>query len=215
MPQHSASPSNSDVWGNGFGTETALLLACAFDDLHLTPVSETRSLNNTASARTMERAGLTEEGCIREHLQRGGVNKPVWLWWSGTGANPHQVDRCWQAFLRRLDVEDTFRLLKQTLGWTRPKLRDSQAADCWTWLVLAAHAQLRLARPLARDLRRPVRGWRNRTYSPPPGSVAGSGTCGQRPAPQPGWRVPRDIGRQPRQPGGPTPGTSRRPAVRG
>ncbi|MFD5423875.1 NF041680 family putative transposase [Streptomyces sp. NPDC127069] len=90
-----------------------------------------------------------------EKLPSGGVNKPVWLWWSGTGAEPQEVDRCWQAFLRRFDVEHTFRLLKQTLGWTRPKLRDSQAADRWTWLVLAAHAQLRLARPLARDLRRP------------------------------------------------------------
>lgn len=90
-----------------------------------------------------------------EKLPSGGVNKPVWLWWSGTGADPHDVDRCWQAFLRRFDVEHTFRLLKQTLGWTRPKLRDSRAADRWTWLVLAAHAQLRLARPLARDLRRP------------------------------------------------------------
>lgn len=65
------------------------------------------------------------------------------------------VDRCWQAFLRRCDVEHTFRLLKQTLGWTRPKLRDSAAADRWTWLVLAAHAQLRLARTLVRVLRRP------------------------------------------------------------
>ncbi|MCX4808720.1 transposase [Streptomyces sp. NBC_01214] len=88
-------------------------------------------------------------------LPSGGVNKPVWLWWSGTGAAPGDVDRCWQAFLRRFDVEHTFRLLKQTLGWTRPKLRDSTAADRWTWLVLAAHAQLRLARPLATDLRRP------------------------------------------------------------
>ncbi|WP_331739828.1 transposase (plasmid) [Streptomyces goshikiensis] len=86
-------------------------------------------------------------------LPSGGVNKPVWLWWSGTGGRPADVDRCWQAFLRRFDVEHTFRLLKQTLGWTR--LRDSAAADRWTWLVLAAHAQLRLARPLARDLRRP------------------------------------------------------------
>ncbi|MEF9880853.1 NF041680 family putative transposase [Streptomyces sp. P9-A4] len=88
-------------------------------------------------------------------LPSGGVNKPVWLWWSRTGARPEDVDRCWQAFLRRFDVEHTFRFLKQTLGWTRPRLRDSGAADRWTWLVLAAHAQLRLARPLARDLRRP------------------------------------------------------------
>jgi hypothetical protein len=29
------------------------------------------------------------------------------------------------------------------------------AADRWTWLVITAHTQLRLARPLAADLRRP------------------------------------------------------------
>jgi hypothetical protein len=65
------------------------------------------------------------------------------------------VDRWWQSFLRRFDLEHTFRLLKQTLGWTTPKIRTPQAADRWTWLVIAAHAQLRLARPLAEDLRRP------------------------------------------------------------
>ncbi len=86
-------------------------------------------------------------------LPSGSVNKPVWLWWSGTGGATDDVDRCWQAFLRRFDVEHTFRLLEQTLGWTRPRLRDSEVADRWTWLILAAHAQLRLARPLARDLR--------------------------------------------------------------
>jgi len=90
-----------------------------------------------------------------EKLPSGGVNRPVWLWWSRTGADPADVDRCWQAFLRRFDIEHTFRLLKQTLGWTRPRLRDSAAADRWTWIVIAAHTQLRLARPLVADLRHP------------------------------------------------------------
>jgi hypothetical protein len=65
------------------------------------------------------------------------------------------VTRCWQAYLRRFDLEHTFRLWKQTLGWTAPKIRSPQAADRWTWLVIAAHTQLRLARHLAADLRRP------------------------------------------------------------
>ena len=65
------------------------------------------------------------------------------------------MDRWWQAFLRRFDLEHTFRLFKQTLGWTRPKIRDPAAADRWTWLIIAAHTQLRLARPLVADLRRP------------------------------------------------------------
>jgi hypothetical protein len=55
----------------------------------------------------------------------------------------------------RLSWNPTFRLLKQTLGWTRPKLRTPAAADRWTWLIIAAHTQLRLARPLVADLRRP------------------------------------------------------------
>ena len=36
-----------------------------------------------------------------------------------------------------------------------PKIRDPQAADRWTWIIIACHTQLRLARPLATDLRRP------------------------------------------------------------
>lgn len=49
-----------------------------------------------------------------EHLPSGGVNKPVWLWCSDTDAGPAEVDRYWQMFLRRFDIEHTFRLLKQT-----------------------------------------------------------------------------------------------------
>ena len=90
-----------------------------------------------------------------DHLPGDRDPKPVWLWASATGAPPEQVDRLWQAFLRRFDLEHTFRLFKQVLGWTAPKLRDPQAADRWTWIIIAVHAQLRLARPLADDLRRP------------------------------------------------------------
>ncbi|WP_406046201.1 NF041680 family putative transposase [Micromonospora sp. NBC_00898] len=90
-----------------------------------------------------------------EHLPGDRDPKPVWLWCSATGASAADVDRWWQSFLRRFDLEHTFRLFKQTLGWTRPKLRTPEAADRWTWLIIAAHTQLRLARPLAADLRRP------------------------------------------------------------
>ncbi|WP_253795356.1 NF041680 family putative transposase [Kitasatospora paracochleata] len=90
-----------------------------------------------------------------DHLPSGAIPKPVWLWWSGTDATTTDIDLLWQAFLRRFDIEHTFRLFKQTLGWTCPKIRTPEAADRWTWLILAAHTQLRLARPLATDLRRP------------------------------------------------------------
>jgi hypothetical protein len=90
-----------------------------------------------------------------DHLPGDRDPKPVWLWWSRTGASPSDVDRLWQAFLRRFDIEHTFRLFKQVLGWTAPKIRDPRAADRWTWLVISCHAQLRLARTLASDLRLP------------------------------------------------------------
>jgi hypothetical protein len=90
-----------------------------------------------------------------DHLPGDRDPKPVWLWWSATGALPAEVDRAWQAFLRRFDLEHTFRLFKQVLGWTAPKIRDPAAADRWTWLIITCYAQLWLARPLAADLRLP------------------------------------------------------------
>jgi len=90
-----------------------------------------------------------------DHLPGGHSPEPVWLWSSRAGTSAAEVDRTWQAFLRRFDIEHTFRFLKQVLGWTRPKLRDPAAADRWTWLIIACYAQLYLARRLAADLRLP------------------------------------------------------------
>ncbi len=39
------------------------------------------------------------------HLPGDRDPKPVWLWSSRTGAVPDEVDRLWQAFLRRFDLE--------------------------------------------------------------------------------------------------------------
>jgi len=90
-----------------------------------------------------------------DHLPGDRHPKPLWLWYSTTTQTDTQIDLLWQAYLRRFDLEHTFRLWKQTLGWTAPKLRNPEAADRWTWLIIAVHTQLRLARPLATDLRRP------------------------------------------------------------
>jgi DDE superfamily endonuclease len=40
-----------------------------------------------------------------DHLPGDRDPKPVWLWFSATGATPDDVDRLWQAFLRRFDLE--------------------------------------------------------------------------------------------------------------
>jgi hypothetical protein len=90
-----------------------------------------------------------------DHLPGDRTPKPLWLWTSRPDAGTAQVDQAWQAFLRRFDLEHTFRFFKQQLGWTVPKLRDPAAADRWTWLILLAYTQLRLARGLTGDLRRP------------------------------------------------------------
>jgi len=90
-----------------------------------------------------------------DHLPGDRSPDPLWLWSSRAGTSAAEVDRTWQAFLRRFDIEHMFRFFKQVLGWTRPKLRDPAAGGRWTWLILAAYAQLRLARHLAADLRLP------------------------------------------------------------
>ena len=70
-----------------------------------------------------------------DHLPGDRDPKPLWLWCSAASVPPAEVDRLWQAFLRRFDLEHTFRLFKQVLGWTAPKIRDPAAADRWTWLI--------------------------------------------------------------------------------
>jgi len=40
-----------------------------------------------------------------DHLPGDRHPKPMWLWSSRTGAMPAEVDRLWQAFLRRFDLE--------------------------------------------------------------------------------------------------------------
>jgi Transposase DDE domain len=77
----------------------------------------------------------------------------LWLWWH-TPQDPEStpnLDRAWRAYVRRFDLEHTFRFLKQSLNWTIPRLRHPEQADRWTWLVMLAYTQLRLARPLAGD----------------------------------------------------------------
>ena len=92
-----------------------------------------------------------------EHLPKSisasGAIKTLWLWWSGPGSPDLSV--CWRAYVHRFDIEHTLRFGKNTLGWTTPRVRLPEQADRWTWLVIAAYAQLRLARGLVADHRLP------------------------------------------------------------
>jgi hypothetical protein len=81
--------------------------------------------------------------------------KVLWLWWAGPKGLQLDLDLVWPAYTRRFDLEHTIQCCKQTLGWTTPRPRHPEQADRWTWLVLAAYTQLRLAREAADDQRLP------------------------------------------------------------
>jgi DDE superfamily endonuclease len=74
--------------------------------------------------------------------------KVLWLWWDAPTGTALDLDMAWRAYIRRFDLEHTYRFVKQVLGWTTPKIRTPEQADRWTWLIIAAYTQLRLARPL-------------------------------------------------------------------
>jgi hypothetical protein len=98
-----------------------------------------------------------------ERLPRGERRRQprvLWLWWHGEGEP--DLGLLWRAYIRRFDLEHTFRFLKQSMGWTTPRVRHPEQADRWTWLVVAAFTQLRLARLCACDRRLP---WERR-YDP-------------------------------------------------
>jgi hypothetical protein len=149
---------NPETWGepdaakvqvtDRYGTARAM----AWDRIHPRLTTRSAWIDHTGEL------PIIEGTLIRLQVDRlpgGGDPLPVWLWSSATGLTGEDVDVRWQGFLRRFDLEHTFRLMKQTLGWTRPKLRSAEAGDRWTWLVIAAHTQLRLTREAAADLHRP------------------------------------------------------------
>jgi hypothetical protein len=93
-----------------------------------------------------------------ERLPRGERRREprvLWLWWHGPqGAQP-DLGLLWRAYVRRFDLEHTFRFLKQAMGWSTPRVRHPEQADRWSWLVVAAYTQLRLARASVADRRLP------------------------------------------------------------
>jgi hypothetical protein len=130
-----------------YGTVTV----CAWHNLH-------PKLHGRGRWRDCDEPPIVKGSVIRvevEHLPKpvGRIKKTLWLWWSGDGEP--DLDLCWRAYLRRFDIEHTFRFTKGTLGWTTPSLQRPEQADRWTWIVIAAYTQLRLARQLVDDLRLP------------------------------------------------------------
>jgi DDE superfamily endonuclease len=68
-----------------------------------------------------------------ERLPRGERRREprvLWLWWHGSGGEP-DLDLIWRSYVRRFDLEHTFRFLKQSMGWTTPRVRHPEQADRW------------------------------------------------------------------------------------
>ena len=126
-----------------------------------------------------------------DRLPRDRDPKPVWLWSSRTGATAADVDRWWQSFLRRFDLEHTFRLFKQTLGWTRPKLRTPRPPTAGPGWSSPATPSCASPGRWPTTSAAPGSAPPPRAASPPLGSAAGSGTSTRGPpipvsAPKPG-----------------------------
>jgi hypothetical protein len=93
-----------------------------------------------------------------ERLPRGERRREprvLWLWWHDPEGTEPDLDLIWRSYVRRFDLEHTFRFFKQSMGWTTPRVRHPEQAYRWTWLVLAAYTQLRLARTHVADQRLP------------------------------------------------------------
>ncbi|MGC4747319.1 transposase [Micromonospora sp. DT201] len=106
----------------------------------------------------LPRTPIVEATIIRVDIEnpprRNGATNThtLWLWHTG---QPTDLDTCWRAYLRRFDIEHTFKHAKTHLGWLAPTIRHPEQADRWTWLILTALTQLRLAKPHTTGARLP------------------------------------------------------------
>jgi hypothetical protein len=176
----------------------------------------------------MQRAYREENGALAlvpgtlvrvqgERLPGRSTGRPRrWGWGAGPDGTQCDPDLAWRAYVRRFDLERTFRFVSQVLGGRVPQVRTPEQADRWTWLIITAYTMLRLARDLVDEHRLP---WQP---PPPPGQrtpgrvrrgfghlLARTGSparppkpCGRPPA------APKDAA--PSRPGGTPPSRGRR-----
>ncbi|MDE1675512.1 transposase, partial [Nocardia gipuzkoensis] len=165
-----------------------------------------------------------------DRLPSGAIPKPVWLWHSVLDLDAAEVDVLWQAFLRRFDIEHTFRMLNQpSAGTSRnpatPPPRTDEPGCSWPPTPSCA-----LARELTIDIRQPWekpaapqrltparvrRGFRHlrrkaacpasapKPSRPGPGRPAGHRN--QRPAPRYDVHIKTPSNQKPSKPAGPRP----------
>lgn len=70
-----------DVWGRGYAAEAlAAVMAYGFDALGLHRVEGVCDVRNGASARVMEKCGMTREGMLRGRVMNKGEFADVWMY---------------------------------------------------------------------------------------------------------------------------------------
>jgi DDE superfamily endonuclease len=142
-------PAPTSQWSASDGPYGWVHIQC-WSGLHAIP--QRHAKRGTRQGRPIVRGSLIRLEV--EHLPKPTkVPVPLWLWW--WGPDPPDLETIWRVYIARFSIEHMFRFLKQILKWTTPKLRSPDSADRWTWLVILAYVQLRLARPLVGDHRLP------------------------------------------------------------
>jgi RimJ/RimL family protein N-acetyltransferase len=68
-------------WRRGFATEAAeATLAFGFNDLRLNRIHAHYFRGNTGSGRVLQKLGMKHEGCLRQHVKKGGAYEDVELY---------------------------------------------------------------------------------------------------------------------------------------
>lgn len=124
----------------------------AWTGLHPRPGTRRRWARGTTTGKA---APIVTGTVIHLTVYHPEPTQPQHLWLWTTGPDKLNLDLVWRAYLRRFAIEHMFRFLKQHLHWTMPAIRTPAQADLWTWLIAAAHTQLRLALPIVADQRLP------------------------------------------------------------
>jgi hypothetical protein len=142
-------PDPTDRWAH-VEPQYGQVLVQAWSGLHAIP-------QNHAKRGTRQAKPVVTGTLLRvevDHLPRPTkAPTPLWLWW--WGPHPPDLETVWCIYIARFAIEHLFCFCKQNLKWTLPKLRSPVTADRWTWLLLLAYQQLRLAQPLVQEHRLP------------------------------------------------------------
>jgi RimJ/RimL family protein N-acetyltransferase len=72
---------DQEAWGQGFATEAAMeILRFGFEDLGLHRIHASADTRNGGSIRVLDKIGMRQEGCLRQHVQMRGEWRDSYLY---------------------------------------------------------------------------------------------------------------------------------------